>query len=104
MFHNNKHLGIFLLVNHLQNYDYFFRVSPRKFKIHRSTHPYLLFGISLYIPYRFDAHFNTMLFQITKSSNTFVNMLARVPAKVVIYGASIMIDDCTFLLGLQTKF
>ena len=56
LFHNKRsHFYIFLGLTHLITYDYYFRATPRKFKIHRSMHPYFFFAASLYVPYRFDA-------------------------------------------------
>ena len=92
LFHNKRsHFYVWLSLLHVTHYDYIFRATPRKFKIHRSMHPYVFFGISLYLPYRFDAQLNTVFFSLTRSSNPIVNMLVRVPSKVAIYGTSIFL-------------
>ena len=49
--------------------------------------------MSIYLPYRFDAQLNTVLFQLTKSSNPLVNFLVRVPSKMIIYGTSIFVGQ-----------
>ena len=94
LFHDKKsHFYIFLFATHLQNYDQVYKSTPRKFKVHRSAHPYFFFAASLYLPYRFNAQLNTVLFQLTQSRNPFVNFLVRVPSKVIIYGTSIFIGQ-----------
>ena len=93
MFHQKPHLYFFLGVQHLVNYDAVFRTSPRRFKIHRSFHQYAFLGLSLYAPYRFDAQLNTVLFQLSKSSNPIVNFLLRVPSKVLIYATSVFVGQ-----------
>ena len=56
LFHKKKHHFYgFLAMTHLITFDYYYRSTPRKFKIHRSAHQYLFFGASIYLPYRFDA-------------------------------------------------
>ena len=55
IFHKPSHLYIFLFLGHLQNFDYFYRATPRKFKIHRSMHSTAFFCASVYLPYRFSA-------------------------------------------------
>ena len=92
IFHYKKsHFAVFLAISHIQNYNHFYRATPRRFKIHRSAHPYVFFAASVYLPYRFSAQLNTVLFQLTQSANPLVNTLVRLPSKLVIYGSSIMV-------------
>ena len=94
LFHGKRsHFYIFLGLTHLIAFDYYFRATPRKFKIHRSAHPAVFFAASIYVPYRFDAQLNTALFQMTKSANPILNFLLRMPAKVLIYGSSILLGQ-----------
>ena len=53
----------------------------------------MLFAASLYLPYRYSAIIDTVMFTISKSSNAYVNMLVRVPGKLLVYGASIFIGQ-----------
>lgn len=67
--------------------------TPRNFKIHRSSH-YMVFGIlSLYIPYRYDQQLNTALFLLSKSKSPWLNLLLRLPAKVIIYASSVFLGQ-----------
>src|SRR5438045_2950147 len=70
----------------ITSYHYHYKITPRKYKVHRSVHQYLLFGISIYLPYRYNEHINTVLFALTKTNNRFINVLVRIPSKVLIYG------------------
>lgn len=49
--------------------------------------------LSIYFPYRYRDHINTVLFSLTKSSNSLVNYLVRQPSKILIYGTSIFIGQ-----------
>ena len=73
----------------LHAYNYYFRVSPKRFKVHRSGHSAVIFAISVYLPYRYNAQINTVLFSLTKSSNPLLNRLVRLPTKLLVYGTSI---------------
>ena len=54
----------------------------------------MIFGISIYLPYRYNAQVNTVLFSLTKSSNPFLNRLVRLPTKFLVYGTSIFLGQC----------
>ena len=56
-------------------------------------HPYLFLGLSVYIPYRYSETINTVLFSLSHSKNPYVNMLVRVPGKLLVYGTSILIGQ-----------
>ena len=89
IFPHKRQLQLYLLGAFIMQYNFHYRTTPRKFKVHRSLHPYVLFGLSIYIPYRYQAILNTMLFQLTKSKNPLINKLVRFPATIVIYSISI---------------
>ena len=80
-------------MNFVTNYNYAYRTSPKKFKVHRSGQGAVLFGLSVYLPYRYHAQVNTVLFSMTKSSNPIINRLVRLPTKLLIYGTSIFIGQ-----------
>ena len=50
-----RFLWLFTSGRFLISYNFFFRTTPRKFKMHRSGHAFILFGVSLYLPYRYSA-------------------------------------------------
>ena len=54
-------------------------------------HPFVFFGISVYLPYRYSDTINTVLFSLTNSKNVWINKLVRAPSKLLIYGTSIFI-------------
>jgi hypothetical protein len=56
-------------------------------------HPFAFLGASLYLPYRYSETLNTVLFSLSRSASPFVNLLIRVPAKLLIYGASIFLGQ-----------
>ena len=93
IFKEKKQLYLFTSIYFLQSYNYFFRVTPKKFKVHRSGHSFLLFGMSVYLPYRYNAQVNTVLFSLTKSSNPIINRLVRIPTKILVYGTSIFLGQ-----------
>jgi hypothetical protein len=84
--------GICLLVmsEFMRQWSYSYKTQPRKNKIHRSGHPVVFLGLSLYLPYRYRPQINTALFSLTGSSNIYLNMLVRAPSYLVIYGSSIL--------------
>ena len=84
---------IFGAATFLTQWNYNYKISPRKYKIHRSMHPYVFFGISVYLPYRYSETINTVLFSLSKSTNPYINMLIRIPGKLLIYGTSILIGQ-----------
>ena len=89
---NHKYaLALFIFADYIRLWSYLFRSQPRKNKIHRSGHFTIFFGLSVYLPYRYSPQINTGLFQLTQSKNLYVNKLVRIPAKVVIYGTSILL-------------
>ena len=90
IFPQKHQLNFFCAVYFLQSYHYFYRTTPKKFKVHRSGHSAVLFGLSVYLPYRYDAQVNTVLFSLTKSSNPILNRLVRLPTKILVYGTSIL--------------
>jgi hypothetical protein len=91
LFHKSNHLFLFGLFTFFKDYSFFYKISPRKYKVHRSLHAPVFFAISLYIPYRYNEQLNTLLFMMTKSSNRYLNLIVRVPAKLLIYGGCVMV-------------
>jgi len=55
------------LLTYVKSYNWHYRVTPRKFQVHRSAHTYLCFAASVYLPYRYSAQLNTVLFSLTQS-------------------------------------
>jgi hypothetical protein len=89
IFNTRKLFFLFNTTSFITSYHYYYKVTPKKYKVHRSIHQYLLFGLSIYIPYRYNDHINTVLFSLTKSNNRFLNLLVRVPSKILVYGLCI---------------
>ena len=87
-------LELYSLITWFYAYNYYYRVSPKRFKVHRSGHAVLAFGISVYLPYRYNAQVNTVLFSLTKSANPLLNKLVRLPTKLLVYGTSIFAGQC----------
>ena len=90
IFRHKSQVYLFTAFFFLQSYNYYYRTTPRKFKVHRSVHNFVLLGLSIYLPYRYDAQVNTILFSLTKSSNPLLNRLVRIPTKLLVYGTSIL--------------
>ena len=93
IFKHPSQLYFFCALTFLKQYNWFYRITPRKFKVHRSTHQYGMLALSIYLPYRYSKHVNTVLFQLTKSKSSIVNLMVRLPSKVLIYGTSILIGQ-----------
>lgn len=83
--------ALFGLITFLTQYNFHFKITPRRYKMHRSVHPFVFLGISVYLPYRYSATLNTVLFSLSRSTNPYINFLLRAPAKVLIYGTSIFL-------------
>ena len=81
---------VYMTMDWLQAWTYKFNISPRNWKIHRSGHGPVLLAISVYLPYRYDSQINTALLALTKTKNVYLNIFLRFPAKILIYGASII--------------
>ncbi|TNV72128.1 hypothetical protein FGO68_gene3567 [Halteria grandinella] len=93
IFNKREQFALFALITFTTQWHYNYKIQPRKYKVHRSLHPFALFGLSLYLPYRYSETINTVLFQLSRSSNPYVNMLVRGAGKVIVYGASVMIGQ-----------
>ena len=89
IFKTREQFALFGLMTFMTQYNYHFKTTPRNYKVHRSLHPYILFGISIYLPYRYSATIDTVLFTLSRSSNPYINLLIRLPSKLIIYGLSI---------------
>ena len=90
VFKTRDQFFLFGITTFLTQWHFHFKSSPKKYKVHRSLHPFIFFGVSVYLPYRYHETLNTVLFQLSRSSNPYINFLIRVPAKFLIYGASIL--------------
>jgi len=93
IFKTREQFALFGLLTFATQWHYHFKTSPRRYKVHRSIHPFVFFGASVYLPYRYNETINTVLFQLSKSANPYVNFLLRVPAKVLVYGVSIFVGQ-----------
>ena len=93
IFKTQTQFALFGVVTFLTQWHFHYKTSPRKYKVHRSLHPFVFFGASVYLPYRYSETLNTVLFQLSRSSNPYINFLVRVPAKILIYGASIVLGQ-----------
>lgn len=93
IFKTNQQFALFGLVTFITQYNFNYNITPRKYKIHRSLHQYLLFAGSIYLPYRYSETLNTVLFRLSTSKNPIVNLMIRLPAKMLIYGVSIVIGQ-----------
>ena len=91
IFPGKDQMLLFTVMTFFTSYHYNYIISPRRNKMHRSLHSTFLFGFSVYLPYRYNEHINTVLFTLSKSSNPYINMLMRAPSKVLVYGCSIFI-------------
>ena len=93
IFRHPSYLCAFGLVTFITQWNYHFKILPRRYKVHRSLHPYVLFAGSVYLPYRYSEHINTVILSLTKSSNPYLNKVVKIPAKLMIYGASIFVGQ-----------
>jgi hypothetical protein len=85
---------LFGLVTFITQYNYNYVITPKKFKMHRSMHTYALFGLSVYLPYRYNHHINSIIFSITPKLGTYSSILLRLNSKFLIYGVSIFLGQC----------
>ena len=93
IFPHQRQLHLYLIGTFIFQYNYAFKTTPRRFKVHRSMHQYVFFGISVYVPYRYQATLNTLMFQVTRSSNPIINRVARLPLNLLVYGTSIIVGQ-----------
>ena len=91
IFPHKRQLQVFLFTTFLLNYNSCYKSTPRRFKVHRSLHPWLLLGVSIYVPYRYQATINTIMFQLV--SNPIMSRVARVPIKFLVYGFSVFMGQ-----------
>ena len=87
IFAERRQLVAFTVLTFLQQYDYHYKVTPLKFKVHRSMHSALFFAASVYLPYRYSATINTLAFSLLR--NYTFSRLGRLPTKLLIYSVSI---------------
>ena len=93
IFPTKQHFMLFGIATFFTQWNFNYKITLRKYKVHRSLHPFLFFGLSVYLPYRYSETLNTVLFSLSRSSNPYINMLVRVPGKILIYGTSIFIGQ-----------
>jgi len=91
IFKTRAHLFLFDTFTFITAWQYHFKITPRKYKIHRSAHPYVFFAISVYLPWRYEAKINTLVAVMSGSKNSWVNFALRIPTKVLAYGGSILV-------------
>ena len=95
---NRAIMPLILTGDFVNNWSYAYKTQPRKFKIHRSYHPHILFCLSVYFPYRYSKQIETAAISLHPiSEKFFVNFAKKGITKFVIYAG------CMFLGQLIAK-